>query len=387
VLSIREIIVHIERMVPPRLAQEGDPIGLQVGDPALRAGRIMVALDASPFTVRQAVKGGAGLLVTHHPVLFRPLASIDPRSGTGEAVALALSHRLAIYSAHTNLDASPGGMNRSLASLLGLTGCRVLEASPARVFKVAVFVPVGAREKVREALFSGGAGEIGAYDRCSFAVGGEGTFRPGPGSRPALGRAGREARVAEARLEAVVEERALARVLSAVRAAHPYEEPAIDIFSLHATGREEGIGLAGELGNPVAASELVAALARPLSLAQVRMVGDMKKKVRRVAVCTGSGGSLLDAASRAGAELYITGDVGYHLARRAEEAGLALCDLGHYPPERFGMEQFARALGKALRAAGAAVEVVLAKEKDPFTLYFPPESAGGSSKTTRRKKQ
>jgi dinuclear metal center YbgI/SA1388 family protein len=302
-------------------------------------------------------------------------------------VALALSHRLAIYSAHTNLDASPGGMNRTLASLLGLTGCRVLEASPARLFKVAVFVPAAAREKVREALFSGGAGEIGAYDRCSFATGGEGTFRPGPGARPAIGRKGREERVAETRLEAVVEDRALARVLTAVRAAHPYEEPAIDVFSLHATGMEEGIGLVGELGSPVAACDLAAALAGPLSLTQVRMVGDANRKVRRVAVCTGSGGSLLGAAIRSGAELYITGDVGYHLARRAEEAGLALCDLGHYPPERFGMEQFARALGKALRTAGAAVEVVMAREKDPFTLYFPPESAGGSRATTRRKKQ
>src|SRR5512138_3270084 len=158
VLTAGEIIDHIERLAPPRLAQEGDPVGWQVGDPSRRVARVMAALDASPSTVRQAVRRGAGLLVTHHPLLFRPLASIDPRSGTGLAVAHALSHQLCVYSAHTNLDASPGGMNRALAALLGLTGCRVLEASPARAFKVTVFVPGAARETVREALFAGGAG-------------------------------------------------------------------------------------------------------------------------------------------------------------------------------------------------------------------------------------
>ncbi len=384
VMTVRQIVGHAERLAPPRLALEGDPGGLQVGDPSRRTGRVMVALDATALTVQQALRARAGLLVTHHPLLFRPVSSIDPRSGTGEALALALSRHLAVYSTHTSLDASAAGMNRALADLLGLEGCVVLEPSPCRLYKLAVFVPRGQGKHVREALFAAGGGTIGAYDRCSFSVLGEGSFRPGPGTSPFLGRIGREQRVAEERLEAVVEEGALASVLAAVREAHPYEEPAIDVFPLRAGGAREGIGLCGELAAPVPARDLAMALMHGLSALWIKSVGDLRKKVRTVAVCAGSGGSLLEAAIRSGARLYFTGDIGYHAARRAEEAGIILCDPGHFHPERFGMELFARRLGESLRASEAKMEVVLAREKDPFSWLG--LSAAAKTRAMRRNK-
>jgi dinuclear metal center YbgI/SA1388 family protein len=384
-LTIGEIVGHAEKLAPPRLAREGDPGGLQVGSPARRTGRAMVALDASPDTVRQAIRRRAGLLITHHPLFFHPLSAVDPGRGEGRALALALSRDLAVYCAHTNLDAAVRGMNHPLADLLGLEGCAVLEPSPCRLCKVAVFVPRGRVEPLREALFAAGGGAIGAYDRCSFSVTGEGSFRPGPGTSPFLGRAGREQRVEEERLEAVVEERSLAPVLAAIRAAHPYEEPAIDVVPLRSVGVGEGIGLCGDLRAPVACRDLAEAVMNTLRLSRVRTVGDMRTRVKRVAVCTGSGGSLLEEAIRSGARFYLTGDLGYHAARRAQEAGVVLCDPGHFAPERLGMERFARRLAGSLRTAGSAVEVVMAREDDPFS-WFAPARGGEGVRTVRRRR-
>jgi hypothetical protein len=98
--------------------------------------------------------------------------------------------------------------------------------------KLVVFVPREALDPVREALFAAGAGRIGDYSRCSWYTQGTGTFFGGEGTDPAVGESGREQRVAELRLETVYPQELEAEVVRALREAHPYEEPAFDLYPL-----------------------------------------------------------------------------------------------------------------------------------------------------------
>jgi len=330
----------------------------------------MFALDASADVVSQAVKANAQMLVTHHPMIFEPLKKVDTSSPAGRALQNALAADLVVFSAHTNLDAAQTGMNRSLAKLVGLSDPVVLLQKEIARVKLVTFVPSGSIETVKAAAFQAGAGQIGAYTRCSFTTPGTGTFLGGAGSTPAVGRAGREESVEEIRLETLVESENATEIIAAICAVHPYEEPAIDVYSLSSSGSPYGLGLVGQIVPAVTIQKLAATLANRLKTDSVRLVGSAGKKISRVAVCAGSGASLLDSAIREKAELYITGDMKYHDARTAQEAGICMLDIGHFSPERFGLKEFVKDLKKRMKSDTALPEMIFAKEKDPFNLLM-----------------
>ena len=341
-------------------------MGLQCGDSGRPARKIMLALDASTSTVNQALAWGADLLITHHPLLFEPLGPGNIHGPSGEAFARAVRGELAVYSAHTNLDASPRGINDSLAGIVGLTGREVLLPAGPDLFKVVVFLPQASIESVRDAAFEAGAGRIGRYSRCSFAAPGEGTFFGSEGARPVIGSPGRMEVVGEARLEVLVPEGRLAGVLGAVRRAHPYEEPAVDVIPLRGKAAGIGIGVVGCLPSAMRLGDLTARVKGALRLKAVRIVGSLERKVRKVAVCGGSGGSLLAAAGASGAELFISGDIKFHEARAAQERNLSILDVGHFAPERFGMLRFGELINGKFMEKGWDIPIRYAKEKDPF---------------------
>ncbi|MBW2618952.1 MAG: Nif3-like dinuclear metal center hexameric protein, partial [Deltaproteobacteria bacterium] len=286
---------------------------------------------------------------------------------TAAVAALALKLGLAIVSAHTNLDAAVDGVSWALARRLGLQDVQTLERIPGvDKFKLTVFVPLGYEGQVRTALFQAGAGRIGAYTGCSFSGRGEGTFTPEEGAKPFMGQG---ERVSESRLEVLVEAEVLDEVISALTKVHPYEEAAYDVYRLASLSGREGFGCLGNLNKRLNIEDLVKQVKTKLEIDIVRVAARRPGPIKKVAVMGGSGGSMVGLAKSRGAEVLITGDIGYHQAREAESLGLCVIDAGHFATERPVLVELSERLTVLARKEGLAVEFdVLTGEDDPWVL-------------------
>jgi dinuclear metal center YbgI/SA1388 family protein len=350
------------------LAEEWDNTGLQVGDPGAEVSRIMVALDPTSDVIASAIASSCQILLTHHPLIFKPLKSISTSTRQGNRIHAAIRAGLAIVSMHTNYDIASGGLNDLLSKKIGLSGCVPLQFTTAQeLLKLVVFVPADYIEPVRSALFQY-AVAIGNYRDCSFATTGEGTFTPLDGAKPFIGSAGITQKVSEHRFELLVERRNLQRAIKALIAAHPYEEPAYDVYSLQNEGERLGLGRIGHLPDTVSLADFAGHIKKTLSAPGLRYVGDPSARLTKVALCSGSGASLLHEAARAGADVLVTGDVKYHEARDAEDLGIALIDAGHFPTEIIMVAEIMAQITVALVASGYAdCQVVPCHtETDPF---------------------
>jgi dinuclear metal center YbgI/SA1388 family protein len=367
--KVSDILGIINKIAPPALAENWDNVGLQVGDPAKEVQRIMVALDPGPQAVDAALESSCQLLLTHHPLIFKPLKRISTNDETGRVIHRAISGGLSIISAHTNYDSAGSGVNDLLAAALGVTGCRPLKVVlQEELLKLVVFVPLSHQEQLMEALlpFSGMSAN---YADCSFRVSGQGTFRPLSGAAPFIGTVGERESVEESRFEILVRKPELQPALKALRKAHPYEEPAFDIIPLLNEGECEGLGRIGTLETPVPLKEFAAAVKERLGLASLRVVGDAEQRISRVALCGGSGSSLLRDAAREGADLFVTGDIKYHDAREAQALGIALLDAGHFATERLMIQGLSVRLEGECAKRRFEVEVLrCAAELDPFEV-------------------
>ena len=343
-------------------------MGLQVGDPSGPAGKIMVALDPGRDAVEAAVAQSCHLLLTHHPFIFTPLKKISLSEPAGQLIALAIRNDLAVVSLHTNLDVASGGVNDFLAGLLGVTACAPLKvADQEELVKLSVFVPQGSEDPVLEALFRFSGG-IGNYRDCSFRSPGIGTFRPLEGARPFIGATGKRESVAENRVEVLLRRDDLAAALQALRKAHPYEEPAFDVYPLLNRGKATGLGRIGVLEKEATLAGYAAFVKERLGAHGVKYVGPAGRTVRKVALCGGSGSSLLRDAWRQGADLLVTGDVRYHDARDAETLGVALLDAGHFATEFPMVRGVAEALRSELGEKKFDAEVLeCSGEREPFS--------------------
>jgi dinuclear metal center YbgI/SA1388 family protein len=354
---IGEIVAIMEELAPPSYAQEWDNIGLQLGSPSTEISAVLVSIDATVEVLAEAREKGASLLICHHPPLFRPLHRLLSDDPVGSILHEAILTGIAIYAAHTNLDASPIGVNAVLAEIFGLEDDEPLERLPGgEVFKLVTFLPAEHLASVSAALFESGAGVIGDYTGCSFRVEGIGSFRPVAGAHPAYGEPGKQNEVPEVRLEVVVEEHVLKNTTNALLAAHPYEEPAYDVYPLIMSG-SAGMGRVGNLPRSMSLGELVRECSNKLGNRAVRFTGDSGRVISRVALCSGSGAKLADKAMQAGAQALITGDVGYHESMNAAAMGLAIIDAGHYHTERPVVERLVSLLKEKAQEAGLEVEV------------------------------
>jgi dinuclear metal center YbgI/SA1388 family protein len=322
------VIALVEELAPPRLAAAWDNVGLQVGDPAGPARGVLVSVNASLAAVSYAIAKRFNLLVTHHPLLFKAVKRLPTDREPGRTVAKLLAHDLTLYAAHTNLDAT--ACNRRIADLLGWKLESVLDpAGKEGWYKVAVFVPTSQAEELARAMWEAGGGTAADYDLASFTQPAEGTFR----ARSAPGTIARLHTVAGTRLEVACPQRDLDAVLAAVRRTHPYETPACDVYRLESGGEVWGLGLCGDLPEPATVREIAEKVRRALDPRSLRLVGDPGRVVRRVGVCSGSGGDLCEVACDRGVELYITGEVRYHTALEARDRGLAILEVGHQASE------------------------------------------------------
>jgi len=365
--KVGEIINLLEELAPPHLAEEWDNVGLQVGSARAEIDTALVSLDPAPEVIAEARRRGAGLLICHHPPIFRPLNRVVTDEPAGALLQDAIISGVAVYAAHTNLDSSPHGVNVALAELFALQDHVPLLPAPAgEAYKLVTFLPAEHVATVSTALFEAGAGVIGDYTGCSFRVQGMGTFTPGPGSDPVYGSKSGPSEVSEARLEMVVGTDRMGDVVKALLASHPYEEPAYDIYRMHKPAGA-GLGRVGDLPEPVSVGHLARECRRLLKSPAARLAGDPSVAVRRLAVCGGSGGKLADRAAEAGAQALITGDVGHHEAQEALAAGVAVIDAGHYHTERPVLPHLAALLGGGAERADIKVEILISEvHTDPW---------------------
>lgn len=355
-------------LYPPQLAEEWDNVGLQVGDPAAEIKRILVCLDAEGSAIDEAERVGAQLILSHHPLIFKGLKRLTPTDETGRVLFRAIQQKIAVYSAHTNLDRAADGLNDWLADRLGLENCQPLERpQPAGHYKLVVYVPRGHESEVMEALFAAGAGHIGEYDHCSFRSEGTGSFRGSEKTDPFIGQPGRHEETAEFRLETIVPGACLAKVLARMLKAHPYEEVAYDLIPLANIRNDIGLGRIGRLPVAIELQQFAEQVRTQLDLSALRLVGEPSRQVSKIAVCGGSGASMLSEALRQGADCLVTGDIKYHDAQRARAEGLALIDAGHFGTERIMVTELSSRLRQALAERQFPVEVIeMAVEQDPF---------------------
>ena len=368
--KVSDILGIINKIAPPDLAETWDNAGLQLGDPSAEVHRMMVALDATPAVIQSAIDSSCQLLITHHPLIFKAQKSISTATPQGRLIHAAIRNGLSVISMHTNYDIATAGLNDVLAAHLGLTSCVPLQITAEQeLAKLVVFVPKDHLDALRTVLFPFAA-ILGAYRDCSFTAPGEGTFTPQEGAVPYIGNVGGHEQVAEQRLELLIDRVNLPRAIKALLDAHPYEEPAFDIYRLLNNGNKLGLGRIGKLERPLSLADFAAQVERDLCVSGLRYVGNPDAVVSRVALCSGSGASLIQCAARAGADVLVTGDVKYHDARNAEDLGLTLIDAGHFSTEIIMVTAVQQQMQQKLSDAGfKECAVTTCKiETDPFKI-------------------
>lgn len=355
-MKIKDVIRELEEIAPPLLADEGDRIGLQVGDAEADVSRIVVAVDATRAVVDYAVDSGAELLVCHHPIIYHPVTTLAAGDPTADILLRLISGGTAAYVMHTNLDSAKGGINDVLADRLGVHHTRLLAVSrKERLCKVVVFVPEDSVDAVRDVMAEAGAGHIGNYSYCSFRAPGIGTFLPLPGADPYIGDVGNLEEASEFRLEMIAPEWKLGRVVDAMLLKHPYEEVAYDIVPLENPPIGHGYGRVGTLDRAMKLREFRKVVEDALGYRETRMIGDPDIPVEIVALCGGAGRSLMREARAAGANVYVTGDMGHHDFLAADAMGLAVIDASHYHTEMPGMLVFAEKIERLLATSSIRV--------------------------------
>ncbi|WLD92104.1 Nif3-like dinuclear metal center hexameric protein [Alkalihalobacillus sp. AL-G] len=326
----QEIIQHMERLAPKWMAMEGDPIGLQVGSLQKPVKKIMVTLDVIEPVIDEAFEKDVDLIIAHHPLIYKPLKRINLDTSHGRTIQKLLNHQITVYTAHTNLDVAPGGVNDLLAKEIGIENTRVLvETIKDRLKKLVVFVPDSHADLVRNALGEAGAGFIGNYSHCTFNTPGTGTFIPCEGTDPFIGRTGKLENVDEVKIETIYPISIEKNVLKALKKAHPYEEVAFDIIPLDNPGESLGVGRIGNLKEEMTLKDFAEQLKEKLQVDGLRYVGDPDQKVKKVAVSGGEGNDFISQAKFKGADVFITGDIKYHYAHDAMIEGPAIIDPGH----------------------------------------------------------
>jgi dinuclear metal center YbgI/SA1388 family protein len=349
---IADIIAFLDRFAPQELAEEWDNVGLLLGDRLREAPRVLTCLTLTPDVAREAIDRGVGLIVTHHPILFRAVKRLTADNSEGRMLLDLTAAGVAVYSPHTAYDSAGDGINEQLARSLGLTGVEPLRPLPGkRECKIVCFVPREHLAAVQEALWSAGAGNIGEYSKCSFTLDGTGSFEGSAAAKPAVGQAQRFETVAEVRLEMICPEALVSEALRRLRAAHPYEEPACDVYPLAAQAARFGSGRVGTLsapkGNsPPTLADLLAIVREKLGTGPLPFVGDLQQPISRVALACGSGGEFLSAALAGKCHVLVTGEARFHTCLEARQGGIALVLAGHYATERPALEYLAGILSR-----------------------------------------
>ena len=357
-LTICDLVHAIESVAPPALSEPWDNTGLLIGTPSDKLdGPVLLTIDLSDAVLSEAIELGAGAILAYHPPIFSGMKRFTPDSREGRLVLACAGKGIAVYSPHTALDAAENGLAEWLVRLAGAgTDLAPITASesldPQQSHKIVTFIPAEHAERLRDALASAGAGNIGGYSSCSFTIEGTGSFFGNDGTKPAAGKAGKLETVRELRLEMVAPASALPAVVAALRAAHPYDEPAFEIYQLHAKpSPTTGGGRIMTLSTPASPADLARTFKQSLGVNAIKLAAISDVPITRIAACPGAGGSMIDSAIAQGATMFVTGEMRHHDVLAAMERGCSMLLAGHTNTERPYLPTLAERLGALLSGA------------------------------------
>ena len=336
-MRLKEISSYLDTTVPLSFQEDYDNSGIQLGDPEMEINSALISLDITESVLDEAIESGYNLIISHHPLIFSGLKRITGRSFTEKIIIRAIQKNIAIYSAHTNLDIFNGGVSRKMAEKMNLQNIKVLSPLKGRLNKLVTYIPESHLDKVREAVFNAGAGVIGNYDSCGFVSQGEGSFRGNETTNPFVGDRGKLHYEKEMRLETVFVSHFKDKIIRALMASHPYEEVAYDIYLLENNNVDFGLGCTGELAEAIDETVFLSMVSDIFNARGLRNSKLAGRKIKKIALCGGSGASLLREAISSGADAYVTGDIKYHNFFDAE-GRILLVDAGHYESEKFATE-------------------------------------------------
>lgn len=342
---LKDIIDAFEAFAPTPLQEGYDNSGLFVGNASQQVTQALVTIDITEDVMLEAIGLGTDLIVSHHPLTLGGFKKLTGRTEPERCALLAIAHGIALYCCHTNADAVMGGVSGKMAEKLGLTDCRVLEPKSNALLKLVTFVPHSHAPQVREAIFAAGAGHIGNYDSCSFNTEGTGTFKGNELTNPFVGEPQSLHFEAETKIETIVPVHLKSRVVKALLEAHPYEEVAYDLYPLANEWPTVGFGISGQLPKPMDTEAFLQMVKELFKCGCIRYTSPHKTAVQKVALCGGSGSSLLKNAIACGADVFLTGDFKYHQFFDADKR-IVIADIGHYESEQFTKELFFELLTK-----------------------------------------
>lgn len=338
-MKIKEIVSALDRFAPLPLQDGFDNAGLQIGLTEAEATGALLCLDVTEAVLDEAIALGCNLVISHHPLIFKGYKSITGKDYVERCILKAIRNDMVLYAAHTNLDNAKGGVNYKIAEKIGLKHLQVLEPKRNSLLKLVTFVPTEQAERVRKALFAAGCGNIGGYDSCSYNLKGEGTFRAGENTHPFCGSIGELHREEEVRIETILPSYKKGEVVRALLSAHPYEEPAFDLYPLENEWTQAGAGIVGELETPETELEFLKRIKKIFEVECVKHNRLTGREIQKVALCGGAGAFLIPQAIRSGADIFITGEIKYH-DYFGHEDEILLAEIGHFESEQYTKEIF-----------------------------------------------
>ena len=333
-MKIKEIISVLEKMAPLAYAEDFDNVGLLVGNQESEATGVLVCHDALENIIDEAITKSCNMVVCFHPILFSGLKKITGKNYVERAVIKAIKNDIAIYAVHTALDNHQEGVNKIFSDALGLVNTKILVPKQNFIRKLVTYTIPENAEEVRNALFDAGAGNIGNYENCSFNSKGIGTYMGNEHSNPQVGERFEFVQGDEIKIEVTFEKYLENKILKALFKSHAYEEVAYEIYELQNQHQNIGLGMIGELKNPMSEKEFLLFAKEKMECGGIRHSSFIGTPIKKVAVLGGAGSFGIKNAIQAGADAYLTADLKYHQFYEAENK-LLLADIGHFESERY----------------------------------------------------
>ncbi len=338
-MLLKTIITELENFAPLAYQESYDNCGLLTGNKELNVTGALLCLDCTEAVIDEAINKKCNLIIAHHPIIFSGLKKINGSNYIERTIIKAIKNDVAIYACHTNLDNVKLGVNKKIADKLGLINQLVLAPKKNSLKKLVTFVPQANLEIVKNSLFNVGAGNIGNYDNCSFWVNGKGSYKGNDNSNPVIGEKNKLCVEDEVRLELIFDAHKELELIGALKQYHPYEEVAYDIYQLENYNTIVGSGIIGELPTEMNEIDFLTKLKQVFNLKTIKHTALLNKKIKKIALCGGSGSFLLKNAINLESDIYITSDFKYHEFFDAESK-IVIADIGHYESEQFTPEIF-----------------------------------------------
>jgi len=333
-MIVQDVINQLHNLAPLAYAEDFDNVGLLIGDKNQPVSGILVTLDTLEAVVDEAIGNNCNLIVSFHPIIFKELKKLTGKTYVERVVIKAIQHNIAIFSIHTAFDNAVEGVNSIICDQLGLKNKKILIPQSGTIKKLQTYIPKANAEALRNALFKAGAGSIGNYESCSFNVDGKGTYMGNEDSNPIIGQKGELHTENETAISVTFKKHLETKVLKTLFETHPYEEVAYEVSTLENTNQHIGIGMIGELEEPMNVTDCLKFIKRRMNTECIRHSKLTNKSIKRIAVLGGSGSFAINAAKASGADILVTADLKYHDFFSAENE-IILADIGHYESEQF----------------------------------------------------